>query len=347
MKATIKDVAHEAGVSIKTVSRVINKENSVKDETVKRVTQAIEKLGYEPNKAARNLAGTRSYTIGYVYDNPNAYYVIGMQNGILDECREQGYELVIHPCDASAANICDELGAMVRKSQLAGLVISPPLSEMPHVLERLTEMAIPFVRIISGSFESKENYASIYVHDHEAAYNITQHLACQGHSRIAFISGDKDHRSTTERLNGYKAALSDNDIRFQPGYVYEGRYSFETGVQGAKQLLQLDNPPSAIFACNDEIAAGALFAARLLGVDVPVQLAIAGFEDSPFSRQTWPKLTTAAQPTNDIAREAASMLVNNIAAQRGTRAKDTRIGHFHFEPQLVIRESTQQPYEQT
>ncbi|GAB3018175.1 LacI family DNA-binding transcriptional regulator [Bowmanella dokdonensis] len=340
MKSTIKDVAHLAGVSIKTVSRVINKEASVRADTIEKVTQAIKSLNYEPNLAARNLAGTRSYTLGYVYDNPNAYYVIDMQNGILSECRERGYELIIHPCNAASATICDELKTMVTKSQLAGLVISPPLSEMPEVLKTLSEMDIQFVRIISGSGQKPESTPCIFVHDHEAAHQITRHLIGLGHQRIAFISGDKGHKSTDERLNGFKAAMKEAGLPVLPEYLFEGQYSFETGVKGAKRLLGLDKPPTAIFACNDEIAAGALFASRLLNVSVPEQLSIAGFEDSPFSRQTWPKLTTAAQPTNLIARKAAGLLISQIMLQRSGKTKPDTV-HQHFEPELVVRESTQ------
>ena len=340
MKSTIKDVAQMAGVSFKTVSRVINQEASVKEETVKKVHQAIEALNYQPNSAARNLAGTRSYTLGFVYDNPNAYYVIDMQNGILSECRENGYELVIHPCSAASQNIVDEISTMAKRSQIAGLIISPPLSEMPDVLDALQSLNIQFVRIISGSEDSKESTPCLFIHDQEAAFEITEHLIEQGHKKIAFISGDKDHHSTDERVKGYRQALEKHGIDVPDNYLFEGQYSFETGVEGAKALLALDTPPTAIFSCNDEIAAGALFGARLTGVEVPHQLAIAGFEDSPFSRQTWPKLTTAAQPTNLIARKAASILINHVALQRTEKGNQNNVQHQHFKPELVVREST-------
>jgi LacI family transcriptional regulator len=340
MKSTIKDVADLAGVSFKTVSRVINKEGSVKPDTLNKVTNAIKELNYQPNSAARNLAGTRSYTIGFVYDNPNAYYVIDMQNGILAECRDKGYELLIHPCHANSDNIIDEILTMIRRSQLAGLIISPPLSEMPHVLSALAELDLAFVRIISGSSEQNEQSPCVFIHDHEAAYEITEHLIKLGHKKIAFISGDEGHRSTGERYKGYLHALQDYKLTVPGSYLYAGQYSFETGVLGAQVLMALDQPPTAIFSCNDEIAAGALFASRLMGIGVPDQLSIAGFEDSPFSRQTWPKLTTAAQPTNSIARKAASSLITHIIAQRAGRGKVGPICHQHFQPELVVREST-------
>ena len=340
MKSTIKDVADLAGVSFKTVSRVINQEGSVKPDTLSKVTNAIKELNYQPNSAARNLAGMRSYTIGYVYDNPNAYYVIDMQNGMLAECRDRGYELLIHPCNANSDNIIEEILTMIRRSQLAGLIISPPLSEMPQVLSALAKLDLAFVRIISGSCEQNENSPCVFIHDHEAAYQITEHLIKLGHKKIAFISGDAGHRSTGERYEGYLDALQANQLSVPPSYLYAGQYSFETGVLGAQALMALDERPTAIFSCNDEIAAGALFASRLMGIGVPDQLSIAGFEDSPFSRQTWPKLTTAAQPTNSIARKAASSLITHIIAQRTGRGKVGPIAHQHFQPELVVREST-------
>lgn len=338
MKSTIKDVAKLAGVSFKTVSRVINKEAAVKPETIEKVNKAIEQLNYQPNSAARNLAGTNAYALGYVYDNPNAYYVISMQNGILQECREQGYELIIHPCNATNPNVIDEIAAMIRKSQLAGMILSPPLSEMQSVLDALDEMKINYVRIISGSEEHDEVKPCVFVNDRLAAKNITQHLIQQGHKNIAFISGDHGHKSTDERLMGYQEALTENGIQLNNDFVVDGTYSFEAGVNGFKQLHQLDTMPTAIFGCNDEIASGALFAARLNNLDVPADIAIAGFENSPFSRQTWPKLTTAAQPNDEIARCAASTLIDYIKA---SKLDDKLVAkHQHFQPALVVREST-------
>lgn len=340
MKATIKDVARLAGVSIKTVSRVINKEDSVKEGTEQKVQEAIKTLNYQPNSSARNLAATQSFAIGYVYDNPNAYYVIAMQNGILNECQSNGFELIIHPCNASSEKIIDEIQDMVRRSQLAGLVLSPPLSEMPDVLKALDDMDMHYVRVLSGTNQMQTTSPCVIIDDHNASEKITEHLIQQGHQRIAFITGDKDHQSTGERVNGYKSALKKHGLDLKKDLIIEGTYSFEAGVEGAKKLLKKKNPPTAIFACNDEIAAGALFAARLSKFDVPNDIAIAGFEDNPFSRQTWPKLTTAAQPTNLIAKRAASLLIQTVKSSR--KGEHEKIRNHYFEPELVVRESTQE-----
>ena len=338
MAATIKSVAEMAGVSIKTVSRVINQEGTVKPDTLKRVEDAIAVLNYKPNKAARDLASKAASVLGYVYDNPNAYYIIDMQKGILDVCRKNNFELLIHPCDASSENIIDELVEMVRSAQLAGLVLSPPLSEMPALLASLDEKDIKYVRILSGAHAFDSSLPYVLVNDFKAAFDITRHLIDQGHKSIAFIAGDTIHRSTIERLNGYKAALESAGITLNLDYIIDGSYSFETGVKSAEKILQMSDKPTAVFACNDEIAAGTLFGARMKGVDVPGELAIAGFEDSPFSRQTFPPLTTASQPTNKIAEYAASSLIQFLRSQKSKTPQD---GMKHsFVPELVVREST-------
>ncbi|PCK31266.1 LacI family DNA-binding transcriptional regulator [Pseudoalteromonas piscicida] len=340
MKVTINDVAKLAGVSMKTVSRVINKEPSVRKKTYDQVMQAVKELNYQPNIAARNLAGTSSFAIGLVYDNPNAYYVIDMQNGVLSRCKEEGYELVIHPCSSNADNMAEEFVTMIKRSRLAGLVLTPPLSEQQTIIDLLDELGIHYVRLLSGRAQEAENSAKncIFVDDYAAAYEITEHLISLGHKKIAFVLGDEEHKSTAERLAGYQDALAAHNINQDEALLYQGTYSFESGVQGAKALLADGNPNqiTAILGGNDEVAAGALFAARLMNIEIPAQLSISGFEDSPFSRQTWPKLTTAHQANNVISEHAARLLFSKT---RGHRNHDKDICHV-FTPSMVVREST-------
>ncbi|SET87730.1 LacI family DNA-binding transcriptional regulator [Thalassotalea agarivorans] len=333
-KATINEVAKEAGVSIKTVSRVMNNEPSVRTATREKVLAAVAKLHYQPNLAARNLAGTKSYSLAYIYDNPNAYYVIDMQEGILSACRQQGFELVIHPCSAKNENIVEEISEMVKHSRVSGLILTPPFSERPDFVKALMALDINIVRIMSGDAVPDDLTPCIMVNDHEAAYTITQHLLSLGHKQIGFIAGDSSHQSTVERLKGYKKALADANVSLDESLIYNGNYSFETGVDGAKHLLANKAKPTAIFSCNDEIAAGALFAARLMNVSIPGELSLAGFENSPFSRQTWPRLTTADQPNKEIAENAANLLI-----AQGRKQKPTHVS-MQYTPQLVKRDST-------
>ncbi len=338
MSVTINDVAKHAGVSMKTVSRVINNESSVRQSTHEKVMASVKALNYRPNNSARSLAGTRSYTIGFIYDNPNAYYVIDMQNGILSACKDRNYELLIHPCNHQSAKLEQELVNLIEHSRIAGVVLTPPFSEMPKVAKILDKMQLPFVRIISGSNQEGRADSCIYIDDRQAAYDISQHLIELGHKNIGFLCGGKEHHSSIERLAGFEQALIDNDIRPKSQLIIEGEYAFESGVQGAQKLLNRKNRPSAIFASNDEIAAGALFAARLMGIAIPEELSIVGFEDSPFSRQTWPKLTTAHQPNQTIAQQAAQLLIAKI--QRPHDEIIDEIITRKFSPELVIRDSS-------
>lgn len=343
MKVTINDVAARAGVSIKTVSRVINNEPSVRPATRKKVMEAVAELNYQPNLAARNLAGTRSYTIAFIYDNPNAYYVIDMQNGILDACKARGYELLIHPSNAKSEAVHRELEDLVEHSKIAGLVLTPPFSETRSVIDTIKRLGVDYVRIVSSEAALEDEGNCIQVDDSAAAYDLTRHLLHHGHQRIGFLCGGEEHVSTHGRLDGYRRAVRDAGIAIDEALILKGEYSFDSGVSGAKKLLKSDNPPTAIFASNDEMAAGALFAARLMNIDIPGQLSIVGFEDSPFSRQTWPKLTTAHQPNNEIAKCAAALLLSKArgkgASESGSASVEAGIKR-EFTPELVVRDSS-------
>jgi LacI family transcriptional regulator len=335
-RPTIKDVARHANVSLKTVSRVINSEASVRDDTRERVQRAIDELNYAPDQAARNLRGATPHALGLVYDNPNPYYVIAVQAGVLAACRDQGFGLQIHPCDSSAPDLAEELRDLVRHARLAGLVLAPPMSERMELIRYLAENGIRVVRIISAAEDPNDGYPCVYVDDRDAAYDITEHLIQLGHQRIGFLWGGAEHRSSPERFKGYESALKDYDIPLDKKLVIPGDYSFDDGFRGARRLFALRDRPSAIFGSNDEIAAGVLAAAKANGIDVPYELSIAGFEDSPFSRQSWPALTTAKQATEDIARHAALRLISEM------KPSGSGVVHLNrgFSPQLVIRDST-------
>jgi LacI family transcriptional regulator len=341
MTATIKDVAKLAGVSFKTVSRVINREPSVGEELQHRVWAAIKDLNYQPNLSARQLRGTPSF-IAFIYDNPNSHYVIEMQHGLLAECRAQGYELLIHPTNARADNVIEELEQLLGNGHVAGLVLTPPFSESPELIAALRGRQRHFVRIVSGTRDPAEDEPCVFVDDYQAAFEITDYLAGLGHRAIAFLGGEDSHRSNLERRRGYLAALEHHDIPADDRLLVPGEFTFDSGAERTRKLLEGAQRPTAIFAANDEIAAGALFAARIAGVAVPEELSIVGFEDSPFSRQTWPKLTTAHQPNAAIAACAASYLIASIrAARNGSHTQ--ALPDNGFRPRLVVRDSTAMP----
>ncbi len=340
-KATIKDVARVAGVSLKTVSRVINNEPTVKESTLNKVRSTIEDLKYQPDMSARNLRSNKSYVVGLVYDNPNPYYVVDVQKGVLTACRDLGYSLQIHPCDASAENIVDELCELVRQSRLTGLVIAPPISEDETVTAALAERDIHFVRIVFAPSPPTGPLPCVWVNDRAAAHAVTEHLIARGHKDIAFLSGEEEHHSSYERFAGYRNALEEHGIAVKKSRVLDGAYSFDSGFQRATNLLKNSHPPTAIFGCNDEIAAGALAAAKSQGLSVPNDVAIAGFENSPFSKQAQPPLTTAGQSIDEIARQAMMLLVAEMRPQ-AAKEEDTLLCA-EFVPELIERLSTGTP----
>jgi len=337
-RPTIKDVAERAKVSLKTVSRVINNEPSVMQATRSRVLAAIAELDYEPDATARNLRSGTPFVIGLVYDNPNPYHIIAVQNGVLAACRETGFGLQIHPCDSTSPLLAEELAELVQRSRLAGLVLTAPMSERPDLVAALVARGIRVVRIIAAT-EDPGDGPCVYIDDRDAAYEITEHLIQLGHQRIGFLWGGPQHRSSAERYAGYEAALNDYGITLDKHLVIPGDYTFDDGFRGARRLLALREPPTAIFGSNDEIAAGVLAAAKSVGLNVPYDLSIAGFEDSPFSRQSWPALTTAKQATEDIARHAARLLIGSLR-QDAYAEHPLGLSNQGFVPQLVVRGST-------
>jgi LacI family transcriptional regulator len=338
-KSTIRDVAKRAKVSLKSVSRVINHETSVREETRNRVLQAIADLNYQPDLSARSLRSARSYAIGLVYDNPNPYYVISVQNGVLSACRERWFGLQIHPCNSASPRLGEELVELAQRSRLAGLVLAPPMSERTDIVKFLADNGVKFVRIISAAEDPHDEFPCVFVDDRDAAYDITEHLIQLGHVRIGFLWGGKSHRSSRERYKGYESALKDYGIALDKRLIVEGDYSFDDGFRGGRKLLATPDRPTAVFGSNDEIAAGVIAAAKSSGLDVPFDLSVAGFEDSPFSKHSWPALTTAKQATEDIARSAALRLMAGLATKDGEPA-GPQPPNEGFSPQLVVRGST-------
>ena len=223
-RPTIKDVAERAKVSLKTVSRVINNEPSVLQGTRTRVLHAIAELDYEPDQSARNLRSGTPFVIGLVYDNPNPYHIIGVQNGVLAACKETGFGLQIHPVDSTSPLLAEELVEFVQRSRLAGLVLTAPMSERADLVNALAARGVKLVRIIAATEDPEDGLPCVYVDDRDAAYEITEHLIQLGHQRIGFLWGGLAHRSSTERYAGYEKALKDYGITLDKHLVVPGDY---------------------------------------------------------------------------------------------------------------------------
>lgn len=332
--ATIDDVAALASVSIKTVSRVLNGERHVRPAMREKVLSAVEALNYKPNFAARALAGARAYLLGLCYDNPSPGYVAGIQVGAMNGCREAGYHLVVEQIDSGAADAKDQVEQLLSAVRIDGLILSPPVCDCAEVLEALEQRRMPYVRIApAGDFER-----GLYVHmdDRLAAYEMTVHLQRLGHRRIAFIKGHAQHAASPLRLQGFLEAMHEAGLEVFPEWVQSGNFSFRSGAGAAERLLHLDPRPTAIFASNDDMALGVMAVANRMQLNVPRQLSVAGFDDSPIAQVVWPQLTTVRQPVEAMAEQAATMLINRLrdSSQPGSCLLDF---------QVVERESTGRP----
>lgn len=331
-KATIDDVAELAGVSIKTVSRVVNKEPNVRQQTRDKVLDAILQLDYRPNASARSLAGNRSYVLGLLYGNPSANYVMDVQVGVLSTCRPQGYDLLIHPCDYQDEGVTKEILDLIHQKRIDGLILTPPLTDHLPILTALKKIDLPFVRVAPTL--SKDLSPFVETNDQEAAYDMTCQLIALGHLHIGFICGHPDHRAVAHRFEGYKAALIENDIPLNPEWVEQGLNSFESGEACARRLLQNKSRPTAIFAANDDMAAGVMMVAHEMGINIPAELSVAGFDDTPVAHQIWPALTTVRQPIQQMAKKATDLLLKQL------KGKDVQLPASMLSSSLIVRDST-------
>lgn len=307
VRVTIKDVSQAAGVSIKTVSRVLNNERYVGADTRERVQQAVAALNFRPSAAARTLAGRRSWQIALICDNPNPYYVYEMQSGIRDRCEVDGVRMIAQPYDRESPRLLEDIEALVDGSGVDGLILTPPVTDHPLVLELLAKLGVRFVRVSPGTRAGL--VSSTFIDNAAAAAAMTRHLFEFGHRRIAFVAGHRSYATSGQRMTGYLRALQEAGIAIDLALVRQGDFDFESGAQACESLLAVDDPPTAIFASSDTMAAGAVQAAHRLGVAVPGRLSIAGFDDTALAGFTWPPLTTIRQPIRDLAYQAADLLL--------------------------------------
>ena len=333
-KVTITDVARAANVSIKTVSRVVNGEPNVRDDTRARVQRAILDLDYRPNPSARSLATQRSYLIALIYDDPAAYeapssgYVVNLQQGLLAACNSAGFDLLIHPADYRDRATIANIEKMIAHARPDGLVLAAPLSNMPDVVAAIEDSGTPLVRLSRGPCASGQ---FIETDDADAAQAMTEYLASLGHRRIGFVAGHRKHAAVAERRAGYEAGLRAAGLTPDPELVWDGDNSVAAGEQAAEHLLALPAPPTAIFAANDDMAAGVIRTAYRLGVSVPDELSVAGFDDISLAQQIYPALTTVRQPLVAMAERAGRLLLGGAVEDPGNRVVAS---------ELVIREST-------
>ncbi|MEL1263005.1 LacI family DNA-binding transcriptional regulator [Pseudoxanthomonas putridarboris] len=333
MRSRIEDVAAAAGVSMKTVSRVLNNEPNVRDEMRQRVMRAVEKLKYRPNLSARSLAGQRSYVVALVYNNPSRNYLMEIQSGMLDACRDSHYNLVLAPVGSPRQRKTDDLKVVFEHFAPDGVVLIPPLTDDASVLDFLDEHEVPFACIAP---KHPQGRIGVMMDETAAVLELMQGLVARGHRRIGHIKGPPAHGACQWRFKGYKDALRQAGIDYDPGLVAQGAFSFESGIEAGNQLLDLPRPPTAIFAANDDMAAGVIRAACQRGLAVPHDVSVCGFDDTPIARHIYPALTTVRQPTSEMGRLATVELLARIRSQGA--GDMVRVEH-----EVLFRESTQPP----
>ena len=337
-KPRIEDVARLAGVSPKTVSRVVNREPNVKDATRERVERAVAELGYRPDQFARNLASQRARLIALVYDDPSAYevpssgYVIRLQQGTLRACRAANYELLIHPCRYRSKDVVADLEALIRHIRPTGVVLAAPLSNMPRIVDAIRASGTPLVRLSPGRKDG--NQYCVATNDREISAEMTRYLASLGHRRIAFIKGNRQHKAVGNRYLGFVDGLLASGLELEKELVGQGDNSVGSGEECGWRLLRSKQPPTAVFAANDDMAAGVMRVAAQLGIEIPARLSVAGCDDISLARQIYPSLTTIRQPIAAMAELATLALVDR------SRKDSLRNGIAVVPAQLRIREST-------
>lgn len=305
---TIKDVAARAGVSPKTVSRVINGEDHVRPEIREAVQRVVAELNYRPNAFARSLSSSRSYLLGLFIDDPVSGYAAEVQHGALLQCRERSYHLVVEPVDLGRPGWQEHVRGSLSGLRLDGAIVAPPVCDDGGLLEIFTEAGVPYVLIAPSNPPTSSG--AVWMDDRAAAREMAEYLLSLGHRRIGFIQGPQSHSASARREEGFRAALGHAGLPVDERAVLRGDFSFRSGLELGEALLDLSDAPSAIFACNDDMALGAMITAMKRGIAVPDALSICGFDDVASSRAAWPQITTIRQPNAEMAAAAVDILVD-------------------------------------
>jgi len=315
---TIRHVAADAGVSLQTVSRVINDAPNVRSEVKQRVQAAIDKLGYVPSIAAQRMGGSRSYLILAMNDRDRTIadwrerqgtdWIDQMLLGGMLKAAEFGYRLIFELVDTHDDHLERELRATLAALQPDGVILTPPHSENPQITALLEEMGTAFARI--GSLQPGAGLA-LSMDEEGAAAAATAHLADLGHRRIAFISGSPEYSLSKRRAQGWRAEMQQRKLPTD-GLLADGDFSFESGSRAARALLEGRDPPTAVIASNDRMALATLALAHELGLEVPRDLSLLSFDNTPIVRYTQPPLTAVDQPVAETTALAVEMIIRSL-----------------------------------
>src|ERR1700730_15850289 len=331
--ATVHDGARRAGVSSSTVSHVVNNTRFVSDELRERVQAAMRELDYTPNAAARMLTLKRSHTIGLIVSDIRNPFFASVARGVEDVAQEQGYTLVLCNSDENAERETACLNALETRAVDGVLLASAGVAD-----EHLARLVLAGFPIVLVDRDLPELGAPAVLLDNEgAAYSAVWHLISHGHRRIAMLSGRAAISTTTERVAGYQRALQEAGVEMDDRLVVSGASTSEGGAIAANAVLDLEEPPSAIFSGKNLMSIVALQSIGNRGLLVPEDVALVGFDDFPFpwSDAFRPHLTTVAQPTYELGRRAAELLVQRLKRGRSTSAERVVL-----DGKLVVRESS-------
>lgn len=326
-RATMIDVARIAGVSFKTVSRVLNGENSVRPETRKLVMEAAEKLDYKLNVAARSLRVGGPQIIALLVQNPSRSYVESIHLGALQRCHKTGMHLIMEECEDGL----EDAKNLIEGTSPIGVVITPPLCDDPALIAMLDRKKIRYVLIAPKNPEKAQ--ASINIDDEAASDEMTQYLLSLGHRRIGFIKGHSDHSVTAKRYAGYCKAMTDAGLTIDDDLVGQGEFTWASGLEAAEVMLDLEQRPTAVFASNDDMAAAVIAAAYRRNIHVPGDLSVVGFDNTQVAAVISPQLTTVNQPIIELVAEAVGMLTDQ------TFDSCAQTQPVFLEHRIVVRES--------
>ncbi|KQN06858.1 LacI family DNA-binding transcriptional regulator [Sphingomonas sp. Leaf25] len=332
---TVQDVARAAGVSAMTVSRVVNGGVNVRESTREAVNEAIERLNYWPNSAARSLAAGDATQIGLLYANPSLAYLSNFLIGALEGARKVGCHLVLEPCEGESAEAQAEATRRFASTAVQGVILPPPLSDSAPVQAELDAAGIPSVAVAIGV--AQPGRLAVRIDDFAAAKAMTRHLLDQGHRRIGFIRGNPNNGASGERWRGFVAAIEAAGLDLADMPVEQGYFTFRSGMVAGERLIDRPDRPQAIFASNDDMAAAVISVAHRRGLHVPDDLSIVGFDDTSLATTTWPEITTVRQPIAAMAEAAVELLLARIRDQRAgqSRVAEERI----LDHELIVRES--------
>lgn len=313
MPVTIYDVAREAGVSMATVSRVVNGNPNVKPSTRKKVMESIERLGYRPNAVARGLASKKTTTVGVVIPDIASPFFAELARGIDDIANMYNYNIIL--CD-SDQNLDKEitLTNTLLEKQVDGLVFLGGQITEEHV-RIFASAAAPIV--LAGTIDPAEQMPSVNIDQFQAAYDATMRLVEGGHRKIAMITGPLENQlSGLSRYQGYLKALEDAGIPEREEWIRSGEFSYESGLTITPHFLSLPDRPTAIFAANDEIAIGVIHAIQDHGFSVPADIEVIGFDNIRLAEMVRPQLTTVVQPMYDIGAVAMRLLTKLMNGEK-------------------------------